>query len=301
MHDRFEPLDSGEVVSVRNDIQILNGHRTFRVGELSDAIKAQLASEIAGWTEDKNNLLDLEGVDCEALRFGANGWQKGRMRLCLEFCPDEPHAAAEQATGTSVAETSFTTTSPSAPAVAPVHHSEPVAQSAPEHSNTEYRSDFATVDRSPEVLTHAIGTAIPAVGIAAAGVAAATAIATEPPAVTAPETAAEPLPPMAEAILEPEEVHSSTEIAGEIAFDFDREQSDKETTVGTNSVMELDLTDLGLDLGDPDLLNFDGNGSLDGHHEFVNLQDLDDRPENSGMLIDEVWNEMSQPNWPGIN
>ncbi|NJL18065.1 MAG: hypothetical protein HC938_13695 [Nitrospira sp.] len=107
---------------------------------------------------------------------------------------------------------------------------------------------------------------------------------------TAPITP--PASPIAEAILEPEELHSATEVPDEIAFDFERSQSDRGTTIGVNSMMELDLTDLGLDLNDPDLLNFDVNGSIDGHHEFVNLQDLEDRPENSGMLIDEVWNEM---------
>jgi hypothetical protein len=305
MNDRFEPLNSGEVVSVRDDIQILSGHRTFRVGELSDAIKAQLASAIAGWSDEKNNLLNLEGVDCEALRFGANGWQKGRIRLCLEFCPDEPNPAAARTTDTNASTASFST---SAPSVTPVHHSESVTQSEPvaqlsaDLGNTEYRPDLTAVDRAPEVTSNASGAAIPAIGIAAAGVATATAIATEATTVTLPERAtAEPTSPIAEAILEPEEFHSATETSDEIAFDFDRSQSDRGTTVGINSMMELDLTDLGLDLNDPDLLNFDASGSIDGHHEFVNFQDLEDRPENSGMLIDEVWNEMSQPNWPGIN
>ncbi|WP_293124791.1 KGK domain-containing protein [Microcoleus sp. bin38.metabat.b11b12b14.051] len=35
-----------------------------------------------------------EGIDCEILRVGAQGWQKGKMKLKLnvtiEFCPDEP-------------------------------------------------------------------------------------------------------------------------------------------------------------------------------------------------------------------
>jgi len=35
-----------------------------------------------------------EGIDCEILRVGANGWKKGKMKLKLnvtiEFCPDEP-------------------------------------------------------------------------------------------------------------------------------------------------------------------------------------------------------------------
>jgi hypothetical protein len=35
-----------------------------------------------------------EGIDCEILRVGANGWKKGKIKLKLnvtiEFCPDEP-------------------------------------------------------------------------------------------------------------------------------------------------------------------------------------------------------------------
>lgn len=33
-----------------------------------------------------------EGVNCEILKIGAKGWQKGklRIRVTLEFCPDEP-------------------------------------------------------------------------------------------------------------------------------------------------------------------------------------------------------------------
>jgi hypothetical protein len=33
-----------------------------------------------------------EGENCEILRVGGKGWQKGKMRirLTLEFCPDEP-------------------------------------------------------------------------------------------------------------------------------------------------------------------------------------------------------------------
>ncbi|MEG4579282.1 KGK domain-containing protein [Microcoleus sp. MON1_C5] len=35
-----------------------------------------------------------EGIDCEILRVGVNGWKKGKIKLKLnvtiEFCPDEP-------------------------------------------------------------------------------------------------------------------------------------------------------------------------------------------------------------------
>ncbi|MEG4520249.1 MULTISPECIES: KGK domain-containing protein [unclassified Microcoleus] len=33
-----------------------------------------------------------DGINCEALKIGAQGWQKGKVkiRVILEFCPDEP-------------------------------------------------------------------------------------------------------------------------------------------------------------------------------------------------------------------
>lgn len=33
-----------------------------------------------------------DGIDCETLKIGAKGWQKGKIkiRVILEFCPDEP-------------------------------------------------------------------------------------------------------------------------------------------------------------------------------------------------------------------
>lgn len=40
-----------------------------------------------------------EGVDCEILQIGAKGWQKGklRIRVTVDFCPDEPDVEEIQA------------------------------------------------------------------------------------------------------------------------------------------------------------------------------------------------------------
>ena len=46
MNDGFEPLESGEVISVQHDTQVLGGHNTFKVGELNNAIKGYLEKEI---------------------------------------------------------------------------------------------------------------------------------------------------------------------------------------------------------------------------------------------------------------
>jgi hypothetical protein len=99
--NHFEPLAIGEVLSIEESAQILIGHRTFRVGEFADAVKQQMQS-IQGWTKDKDAWFSEEGISCEVLRFTANGWQKGKVRLHLEFCPqdfeEQPKAAAASVT-----------------------------------------------------------------------------------------------------------------------------------------------------------------------------------------------------------
>jgi hypothetical protein len=87
--NRFEPLATGEVLSVDESAQFLIGHRTFRVGEIAEAIRMQLEYGISGWSEQKNAWFSEDGIPCEVLRFTANGWQKGKVRINLEFCPQD--------------------------------------------------------------------------------------------------------------------------------------------------------------------------------------------------------------------
>jgi hypothetical protein len=87
--NQFEPLATGEVLSVDESSQILIGHRTFRVGELSEAIRVQLEGYVSGWNSEKDAWFSEAGIPCEVLRFTANGWQKGKVRINLEFCPQE--------------------------------------------------------------------------------------------------------------------------------------------------------------------------------------------------------------------
>ena len=54
--------------------------------EISTVVTANARAQI-------NNLIWFgEGIDCEVLKLGAKGWQKGkvRIRVSLKFCPDEP-------------------------------------------------------------------------------------------------------------------------------------------------------------------------------------------------------------------
>ena len=86
MSKNFQPLSSGEVLSVNSDSQIVIGHGTFRVGEFTTALKQlMLEHGIGGITPDNVDWLTADGVDCDVLRFGSEGWVKGKVRLHLEF------------------------------------------------------------------------------------------------------------------------------------------------------------------------------------------------------------------------
>lgn len=89
MNNNFEPLDNGEVLSISESALIYIGHTTFRVGEFSEAVRSQLEHNTEGWNEGKNSWFTDMGVDCEVLRFTSGGWQKGKVRLRLEFAPED--------------------------------------------------------------------------------------------------------------------------------------------------------------------------------------------------------------------
>ncbi|MCY7336196.1 MAG: hypothetical protein LH613_08295 [Chamaesiphon sp.] len=316
MTDRFESLDNGEVISVQQETQVLSGQKTFRVGEINDAIRGHLEKAIADWNEHNNDWFSSQGIDCEALRFGSNGWEKGRIRLCLEFCPDRPNPPDRSITSSSIpkaidaaVETIGSEVSPppapenstiatnvfseyvqptvttaiAAPEItAPTHDVTPI-------SVTEYLKPTEIADPS------AVFAPLPVVGIATIGAIAVAAAAPVREAVTSSI-------PHAETTLELEHLTdpNAPDHGGfdEIAFDFDLANNDRGIMI-PNGMMELDLTDLDLDFSEDDLLDFEHNG-MSEVAESIDLQDLD-RSANSGMLIDEVWNEMNQANWPGIN
>lgn len=95
MNNHFEPLDNGEVLSISESALIFIGHTTFRVGEFSEAVRSQLEASTQGWNGDKNSWFTDLGVDCEVLRFTSGGWQKGKVRIRLEFAPDEGESSGD--------------------------------------------------------------------------------------------------------------------------------------------------------------------------------------------------------------
>jgi KGK domain len=310
MSDRFESLESGEVVSIQHETQVLSGHRTFRSGELNDAIKGLVEKAIVGWSEEKNDWFTDRGIDCEALRFGSKGWQKGRIRLSLEFCPDEPDQSSLNASSSSRPTTKSDLNMPEA-AGSPSTHSSPVKMSAAQHDevlslNKDTHPVAATSivsiqDHQTDLVSPNV--AIPAVGMAVTGAVAAVATMATP-AITSPAVVSESpaIPHFDDAFLDLEhhDVDSSSPNSGgldELAFVFDENDNDRGRMI-PNGMMEIDLAD-GLEFSEHDLLSFEANGMSDTDG-FGSFHDIG-KPENSGALIDEVWNEMNQGSWPKVN
>jgi len=94
VNNHFEPLDNGEVLSINESELIYIGHTTFRVGEFAEAVRTKLEAT-EGWNEQKNAWFTDTGVDCEVLRFTSGGWVKGKVRLRLEFSPEDGGASSD--------------------------------------------------------------------------------------------------------------------------------------------------------------------------------------------------------------
>jgi hypothetical protein len=87
MNHNFENLKSEDVVSVYAG-QILVTNRTFTVNELIAALMPIIKEKAANtWTEDKEQWF-RDGLDCKMLKPGAKSWERGKVRLTLEFAPE---------------------------------------------------------------------------------------------------------------------------------------------------------------------------------------------------------------------
>jgi len=109
MEDKFDLHNWG------NDDALSFGRAMLKIEKLKETVNRVLPEYGLGETlnkslKEQNLNIDLpldtrqqrflyenwfgEGIDCEILRVGANGWKKGKIKLKLnvtiEFCPDEP-------------------------------------------------------------------------------------------------------------------------------------------------------------------------------------------------------------------
>ena len=73
-------LSQEDVISVYgNEIFVKN--RTFTVNEFLTEMKKALQSQL---TDEKENWL-TNGIDCKILKPGAKSWQRGKVKITLEF------------------------------------------------------------------------------------------------------------------------------------------------------------------------------------------------------------------------
>ena len=87
MSNKFERLEREDVVSVYSG-QILVANRTFTVSEFLTAMMHMSKMQLGELTEDKENWFG-EGLDCKILKPGGKTWQRGQVRITLEFCPEK--------------------------------------------------------------------------------------------------------------------------------------------------------------------------------------------------------------------
>ncbi|OKH28445.1 KGK domain-containing protein [Chroogloeocystis siderophila] len=84
----FNRLEREDVVSVYSS-QIFVNNRTFTINEFISAMMPMIKDKSGTtWTEEKANWFG-EGIDCKLLKPGAKSWQRGKVRITLEFCPEE--------------------------------------------------------------------------------------------------------------------------------------------------------------------------------------------------------------------
>ena len=92
-------LQDKEIVSLDEDsLPILLSHPTFKVIELLKALVLSISrsdhiflNAIRARQRSQNEIDEwIEGIKCEVLTCDGNGWQTGKVRLTLEFIPDEP-------------------------------------------------------------------------------------------------------------------------------------------------------------------------------------------------------------------
>jgi len=84
----FDLLNDDEVLFVRSG-RVLMPNATFKVSEFLDALAQVVLEQEAEWSEEQEGWFNDRGQRCEVLRFSTQGWQRGRVRLRLEFCPIE--------------------------------------------------------------------------------------------------------------------------------------------------------------------------------------------------------------------
>lgn len=86
MNEKAKLLNGEDIISVfSSDDIILLGNNTFKVEEMMEELTIRIKNE----PEDSVKKWCINGVECEVLSPNKI-WQKGKVKICLEFIPDEP-------------------------------------------------------------------------------------------------------------------------------------------------------------------------------------------------------------------
>jgi hypothetical protein len=86
MNNQFDRLDENDVISVNPDnFHTLDVHKTLTAMELREAIKDYVGAD----DTDMEGKLFAAGMEARVIRPG-DGWKNGKIRVAIEFCPDEP-------------------------------------------------------------------------------------------------------------------------------------------------------------------------------------------------------------------
>ncbi|MBW4681820.1 MAG: hypothetical protein KME19_17145 [Microcoleus vaginatus WJT46-NPBG5] len=108
MSEKFKPLDEHEVVCFKGEPlgRELNLNSNGFIEINLTALEFNLATRRRlNVSEQIKNKLFGEGIECYALKYKADGWESGKIRvkMTVEFCPDEPEV--EETPAAKVAET----------------------------------------------------------------------------------------------------------------------------------------------------------------------------------------------------
>jgi hypothetical protein len=90
-------LTKQDVISLE-ETKVNNLSQTFKVDELLTHVQAKVQ-----WAKDEDKYSAFsDGIDCQVLRPNSQGWQRGKFRIVIEFCPELPTAPAHEVTESSV-------------------------------------------------------------------------------------------------------------------------------------------------------------------------------------------------------
>ncbi len=313
MSNQFQPLANGEVVSIKDTHQV-DELNTYRVSELTAQIRSKLGDALAEWSNEA-------GIAGEVLRFGSAAWQKGKIRLglAIEFAPDD--GAPSESNLDSSLEGVFQLLAPgevvyvqntSRVSELTARIRSQVASALAEWSNAEgidgevLRFSSQAWQKGKVRLNLTLKFA--------PGESQATAednsIPPAPNAVLKTGRTTTVLPPtISQQANQAQVMERPTPAIENLTINAVNLQPANPKIESTLEDDHFELGTMSPVTGEIEMNLIDNEGEQSGYTDFdlsasipeVNLDELVSRSSVSRpSLIDEVWNEMSQPNWPGI-